>query len=31
LGTFFSRGMRWVTAEDMATAGLNNILDKFPK
>ena len=31
LGTFLSRGGRWITAEDMATAGLNSILKKFPK
>jgi len=31
LGTFLSRGGRWVTAEEMATVGLKNILSKFPK
>jgi hypothetical protein len=31
LGTFLGRGGRWVTAKDMATNGLNNILKKFPK
>jgi TolB-like protein len=31
LGTFLARGGRWITAEDMATDGLNNILNKFPK
>ena len=31
LGTFLTRGGRWVTAEDMATDGLDNILKKFPK
>lgn len=31
LGTFIARGARWVTAKDMATNGLNNILKKFPK
>lgn len=31
LGTFLSRGGRWVTAKEMATTGLNNILEKFPK
>jgi len=31
LGTFIARGGRWVTAKDMATSGLNNILKKFPK
>jgi hypothetical protein len=31
LGTFLSRGGRWITAEDMATAGLKSILKKFPK
>ena len=31
LGTFLSRGGRWVTAKDMATAGLKNLLKEFPK
>jgi uncharacterized protein (DUF1330 family) len=31
LGTFLSRGGRWITAEEMAATGLNNILKKFPK
>ncbi|MEJ2166325.1 MAG: hypothetical protein P8X90_12390 [Desulfobacterales bacterium] len=31
LGNFIARGGRWVTAKDMATSGLNNILKKFPK
>jgi len=31
LGTFLSRGGRWVTAKDMATDGLKNMLKKFPK
>ena len=31
LGTFLSRGGRWITAEDMATTGLDRILKKFPK
>ena len=31
LGTFLSRGGRWITANDMATAGLTNMLKKFPK
>jgi len=31
LGTFLSRGGRWVTARDMAAAGLRDMLKKFPK
>jgi TolB-like protein len=31
LGTFLTRGGRWITAEDMATDGLDKILSKFPK
>lgn len=31
LGSFLSRGGRWVTAEDMAVSGLDKILKKFPR
>ena len=31
LGSFLSRGGRWVTAEEMAKSGLEKILEKFPK
>jgi len=31
LGTFLSRGGRWLTAEELATSGLEKILEKFPK
>jgi len=31
LGTFISRGGRWVTAEEMAISGLEIIFKKFPK
>jgi hypothetical protein len=31
LGTFISRGGRWVTAEELATSGLEEIFEKFPK
>jgi len=31
LGTFISRGGRWVTAEEMAMSGLEKIFKKFPK
>ena len=31
LGSFISRGGRWVTAEELAKSGLEKILEKFPK
>jgi len=31
LGSFISRGGRWITAEEMADTGLKKILEKFPK
>lgn len=31
LGSFLSRGGRWVTAEELATSGLEQIFEKFPK
>jgi hypothetical protein len=31
LGTFLTRGGRWITAEDMASGGLNDIMNEFPK
>jgi len=31
LGTFISRGGRWVTAEELALSGLKKIFEKFPK
>ncbi len=31
LGSFLSRGGRWVTAEELATSGLEEIFEKFPK
>lgn len=31
LGTFLSRGGRWITAEEMAETGMKKILAKFPK
>jgi hypothetical protein len=31
LGSFLSRGGRWVTAEELAKSGLEKILEKFPK
>jgi hypothetical protein len=31
LGTFLSRGGRWLTAEELASSGLEKILEKFPK
>jgi hypothetical protein len=31
LGSFISRGGRWISAEEMAGAGLKKILEKFPK
>ena len=31
LGTFLTRGGRWITAEDMATDGLDKIMEKFPR
>jgi hypothetical protein len=31
LGTFLSRGGRWITAEEMADTGMEKILEKFPK
>jgi hypothetical protein len=31
LGSFISRGGRWVTAEEMAKSGLEKILEKFPE
>ena len=30
LGSFLSRGGRWVTAEELATSGLEEIFEKFP-
>ena len=31
LGSFLSRGGRWLTAEELATSGLEKIFEKFPK
>ena len=31
LGSFLSRGGRWVTAEELALSGLEEIFEKFPK
>lgn len=31
LGSFISRGGRWLTAEELATSGLEEIFKKFPK
>lgn len=31
LGSFISRGGRWLTAEDLADSGLEEIIEKFPK
>ena len=31
LGSFFSRGGRWLTAEELADSGLEEIIEKFPK
>ena len=31
LGSFLSRGGRWVTAEELAKSGLEKILERFPK
>ena len=31
LGSFLSRGGRWLTAEDLAKSGLEEIIEKFPK
>ena len=31
LGSFISRGGRWLTAEDLADSGLEEILEKFPR
>jgi len=31
LGSFLSRGGRWLTAEELATSGLEEIFKKFPK
>ncbi len=31
LGSFISRGGRWVTAEELAKSGLEKIIEKFPK
>ncbi len=31
LGSFISRGGRWVTAEELAKSGLEEIIEKFPK
>ena len=31
LGSFISRGGRWLTAEELATSGLEKIFEKFPK
>ena len=31
LGTFISRGGRWVTAEELAKSGLERIFERFPK
>jgi hypothetical protein len=31
LGSFISRGGRWLTAEELADSGLEDIFEKFPK
>ena len=31
LGSFISRGGRWLTAEELADSGLDEIIEKFPK
>lgn len=31
LGSFISRGGRWITAEEMAVSGLDELLSNFPK
>jgi hypothetical protein len=31
LGSFLSRGGRWITAEELAVSGLEELLNKFPK
>jgi hypothetical protein len=30
-GTFLKRGGRWITASEMATSGLSELLETFPK